>query len=62
MVEMKLAKPVDYELTELINKVREDPQSLISDLEAMLPNFDGLYYVDPNKPYKLITNEGASAV
>lgn len=55
-------KPEDLALLDLINQVRQDPSSLIPDLEAMLPNFDGNWYYDPDGKYWMATYEGSSAV
>ena len=35
---------------------------MIPELEAMLPNFDGNWYYDPDGKYWMATYEGSSAV
>ena len=42
--------------------MREDPQSYIPDLQAMIKHFKGVYYKVPGTNINIITSEGVKAV
>jgi hypothetical protein len=54
-------KPIDKEIFECHNHIRQDPKWIIPDLEAMLKQFDGMLLKREGK-VTLRTKEGAEAV
>ena len=52
---------IDQEVCEVHTQVRTNPTSIVSHLQEMLANFDGMVLKRPGK-INLRTNEGAAAV
>jgi uncharacterized protein YkwD len=53
---------MDKEVAKLCSQIREQPWSIVPELEKRLPNFQGKVYKNPELDYGITTKEGAAAV
>ena len=53
---------LEMDIRDEINRVRENPQEIIGELQECLKNFKGKYYKIPGTNVNIVTHEGADAV
>jgi len=53
---------IEVQIQNLINAIRADPKSIVPDLQAMLPHFNGKYFKVPGTKINIVTDEGKDAV
>ena len=53
---------LEKEICKLINQLRENPQSVTSELDKMRKFYDGKYFINQDLKAKMATHEGISAV
>ena len=53
---------LEKEVTALINRLRQNPQSIVADLDKMRKFYDGKYFINQDLKAKMATHEGVSAV
>ena len=53
---------LENEIFKLINRIRENPQSVTSELDNMRRFYDGKYFINKDLKAKMATHEGVSAV